>query len=84
MYTLEALRKQIDNIDEQIITLFARRFSLVKKLGKIKKEKKLPIKNITREEEKINTLIKRVEGMSKEFIRDIWQRIFTESYRLEK
>ena len=77
------MSKNIDDIDNKILNLFVKRFSLVKEIGEIKKQENMPIKNIKREEEKLNNLIKNGQGISEKFIKDIWQRIFSESYRLE-
>ncbi len=35
---LENLRKQIDTVDEKILTLLSKRISIVRKIGKLKKE----------------------------------------------
>lgn len=83
MDTLQTIRKQIDDIDNNIITLFSKRFSLVKKLGKIKKEEHMPILDAKREEEKIQILITKGKELPEKFIRDMWQRIFLESYTIE-
>ncbi len=83
MDSLQTIRKQIDDIDDNILALFAKRFSLVKSLGKIKKEEHLPIKDIKREEEKLNMLIKKGQRMPEAFIKEVWQRIFAQSYKLE-
>jgi len=39
---LELYRKQIDEIDVQIIDLLAKRFEVVKKVGEYKKERNIP------------------------------------------
>ncbi|QQG40674.1 MAG: chorismate mutase [Candidatus Levyibacteriota bacterium] len=85
MDQLEILRKNIDQIDNDILTLLVKRFSLVKKIGVYKKNNNMLIVNKNREEEKINALIKtgNMFNMSKEFIQNIWQTIFAESYKLE-
>ena len=36
MQNIQTIREQIDTIDNTVISLFSKRFSLVKKLGKIK------------------------------------------------
>ncbi len=80
---MQNIRQKIDDIDNEILNLFAKRFSLVKEIGEIKKQKNATIKDVQREEEKLNSLIKNTQGIPEAFIRDIWQRIFSESYRLE-
>ncbi|BDC19727.1 chorismate mutase [Acidianus sp. HS-5] len=49
MSELENLRKEIEEIDENIIKLLARRFQVSQEIGKIKKEKGLPITDENRE-----------------------------------
>lgn len=46
---IKKLRKQINDVDFQIVNLFSRRFELVANIGKIKKEYGLSIKDIDRE-----------------------------------
>ena len=86
MDELETLRKKIDQIDNEIIMLFAKRFSFVKKIGEYKKKHNMQITNKNRQDEKLKTLITkgRAEGISTAFVRTVWQEIFAESYRLEK
>ncbi len=85
METMQALRKQIDEIDNSIIDLLAKRFAKVQEIGFVKKEQHIPVKDVKREEEKINMLVIKGQekGISKEFIIQIWKNIFSESYRLE-
>lgn len=85
MDQLKLLRKQIDQIDDDIIALLAKRMSVVKKIGEYKKNNNMTIVNKNREEEKINNLTKTgsMFGISKEYIQNLWQTIFSESYKLE-
>ncbi len=46
---MDKIRKQIRGVDAKIIALIAKRMNLSKKLGAIKKEKKLPIRIKERE-----------------------------------
>jgi len=48
---IQKLRKDLDKITQQLVTLIARRKKLILKLAKIKKEIKMPIKDKKREEE---------------------------------
>lgn len=84
--TLESLRKQIDQIDNKIITLFGKRFSLVKEIGKYKKNNNIPVKNKKREGDKLQKLLKlgNTKNISESFIETVWKNVFLESYRLEK
>ncbi|AAL81825.1 chorismate mutase [Pyrococcus furiosus DSM 3638] len=51
MTTLKLLRKEIDKIDNQIISLLKKRLEIAQAIGKIKKELNLPIEDRKREEE---------------------------------
>lgn len=49
--TLEEIRKQIDEIDRQLLPLFMARMDCAKQVAEIKKEQKLPVFNAQREQE---------------------------------
>ena len=51
--SIDRLRKQIDEIDEEILTLIAKRMQKAKKIGEIKRTKGLKIKDSEREREVI-------------------------------
>ena len=53
MATLEDYRNEIDNIDNELISLFERRMNVAKKVAEYKKQNNLPILNEKREEEVI-------------------------------
>lgn len=86
MNVLDALRKQIDQIDEQILTLFARRFSLVRKIGEYKKNNNMQVLDKNREGEKLQKLIQSgsAQDVSEPFITSVWKNVFLESYKLER
>ena len=52
------MRRQIDQIDKSIITLLKKRFIIVQKIGKFKKQHNLPIINGKRERELATKSIK--------------------------
>lgn len=85
MDVLDTLRKQIDQIDEQILTLFAGRFSLVKKIGEYKKNNNMQVLDKNREGKKLQKLIHlgNTQGVSEPFITSVWKSVFAESYKLE-
>lgn len=47
---LEALRKEIDAIDTQLVALIARRLEIAREIARIKKREKLPILDAKRED----------------------------------
>ncbi len=72
---LEGLRKQIDEIDNSIVILLAKRMEIVKKVGKLKKVNNLPPLDNKRWKEIIKT--------KKGFIRKIWGIIHDEALKIE-
>ena len=49
MKELHTLRKEIDNINTEILSLLAKRFSLTRKIGELKHVHRLPPKDTKRE-----------------------------------
>ena len=80
---LKDCREKIDRIDSNIIELIMRRFVLVRKVGSLKKQAGLPVRNKKRELEIIGSLAKK-SGLKKTFLGRLYRTIFEEAYRLEK
>ncbi|MFB6470149.1 MAG: chorismate mutase [Vulcanisaeta sp. AZ3] len=59
---LNALRSEIDSIDEELIDLLIKRLELARRLGVIKREAHLPIIDVEREEEVISRWVSRLVG----------------------
>lgn len=51
MTELDKLRKEINKVDKELVSLFEKRMKLVKEIGKYKKENNLPVLDMKREEE---------------------------------
>lgn len=85
MNGLHEYRKEINKIDEKLLLLLAKRFSIVEKIGKYKKSKKLPIVDRLREEKIIKMLNVKAAGydIGKDCIKSIWKAIFKEAYSKE-
>ncbi|MCL2519001.1 MAG: chorismate mutase [Oscillospiraceae bacterium] len=60
---LEIIRKEIDDVDDQIKILFEKRMALVLEVAEYKKQNNLPVKNSTRENE---ILVRVTTGQSEE------------------
>jgi chorismate mutase len=73
---LKDLRKQIDKIDESIVSLLVKRMEVVKKVGQYKKENNLPPLDNSRWLE----IIKSKKG----FMKKIWEIIHKEALIIEK
>lgn len=85
MDKLSAQRDELDKIDQQIFSLIKERVEVVKKIGQLKKENKLKIKDINREKEILESLT----NLSKRYkinprsIEKIWKELFKISYKIE-
>lgn len=74
---MEELRKQIDILDEQIVSLLKKRQELVKKIHELKKHNSLQAKDSLREQEIISRLKKLYDD---ELVEKVYQEIFEWSY----
>lgn len=83
---LDALRKDIDLVDTQIIELLAKRASLVQKISIIKKENNLPVFQPARKKE---LFVQREETavrhkLEPEYIHHIWDIIHERSVKAQQ
>lgn len=85
MKTLDQLRTEIDSIDNELLTLFTKRFDVVEQVGRLKKEQKLSVRNEKREKEILTHLSQKATqlSLSDTFVQSIWKAIFAESYKKE-
>ncbi|SHO55239.1 bifunctional chorismate mutase/prephenate dehydrogenase [Vibrio quintilis] len=83
---LNELRDQIDEVDQQMIDLLARRLSLVEKVGEVKSQHGLPIYVPEREAAMLASRREEAEaqGVPPQLIEDILRRTMRESYTSEK
>lgn len=81
--SLKKCRREIDQLDSGIVKLIARRFALVRKIGTLKKQSGLQIRNKQRESEIIDKLAAG-SGFRRAFIKQLYRTIFEEAYRIEK
>lgn len=73
---LEFLRKQIDELDDQIVSLLAKRMKTVKKIGQLKKKNNIQVFD----KERWQKVIRSKKG----FVKKIWEIIHDESLKIEK
>ena len=73
---LEELRKQIDEIDEQIVSLLAKRMNVAKAVGQLKNKNNMPIVDKSRWQKVIKS--------KKGYIKKIWKIIHDEALRIEQ
>lgn len=84
--SLEALRKEIDRIDLNLISLFAERFRVVSKIGNYKKEQNIPAYDHRRWKMILESRLKIAEnlGLDTDFIRNIYELIHKYALELEQ
>ena len=82
---LEYLREQINNLDEELITLIANKMTVAKEIGEIKKDGKITILQSNRYNEILERSIKKgtTVGLSSEFIKTYLEAIHIESIRTQ-
>lgn len=82
---LKDLRNEIDKIDQELVCLIEKRMEIVKKIGKYKKEKNLPILDQNREEEVINKNIAYLKNSTNiKSYKEIITKIMEVSKKIEK
>ncbi len=84
--TLENYREEIDIIDEDLLEVLAKRFAVVREVGKLKKEKNIqPL-----DEKRWKIVLERVKTkakkhfLSEKFIEKIYEEIHQEALIIEK
>ncbi len=79
---LSALRAQIDDLDQQLVDILAKRNALTKQVGKWKSRTGLPIYVPSREAELLQRRRQEAEGkgLSPDLIEDVLRRVMRESY----
>ena len=76
MRRLNIFRKQIDEVDGQIVNLLAKRMKTVKKIGRFKKENNIPVLDKLRWQEVIKS--------KKGYVKKIWNIIHDVALKIEK
>lgn len=85
MDALKELRTEIDELDHELLHLFAKRLTLVKKVGEIKHQHGLPIYVPEREAAMLQARRQEAEnlGVPPDLIEDVLRRLMRESYSRE-
>ena len=80
---LSELRKQIDELDDQLLELLAKRMRIAREIGQYKKEHNMPVMQTARYNDLLNRRISQAQSMSMDgdFMRAILQTIHEESVR---
>ena len=81
--SIELLRKEIDAVDDQLVTLLKARFDLSRAIGEEKKKKSLPVYDPERE----GLLLSRLEKQAAPYggeVRALYERIMELSRKLQR
>ena len=83
---LEDLRQNIDDIDEKLVDLLARRIEIVKKIGEFKKQNNLPVLDKNRFDKVLEKVENKAiqQGLSPDFLKEIYKIIHRYSCEVEK
>ena len=83
--SLSALRKQIDQYDDQLIELLAKRMRVSREIGMFKKEHDMTVLQTNRYNEILNKRAAQGEqlGMTPDFVKTIFEAIHEESVRIQ-
>jgi len=82
---MDALRARIDDLDRRLVALLNERADCAIALGRIKKERDLPIYQPAREEEVLRNVQSTNGGpLQSEALRRLFERIIDESRRIER
>lgn len=76
---LNDIRKQIDQIDDEMISLYQKRMSLAKEVAMVKRETNLPLENPIREKEIINRITSSLNDEIKLFAKQFYETLFETS-----
>lgn len=84
--TLDGWRKQIDQLDERVLDLLAKRAKIVRKIGQFKRERNIPTFDKNRWNKVINSMISKSEklGLSKDFTKKLFNLIHKYSVKIQK
>ena len=78
-------RKRIDEIDLELAKLLSERSNCVIEIGKIKRQKQLPVYDPEREKEILERLLRDNRGpLENEALKRLFERILDESRRVER
>ncbi len=83
---LEDWRKQIDQLDEDVLNLLAKRIEIVRKIGRFKKEQNIPTFDKDRWNKVLTSMLSKSEelGLSKDFTKKLFNLIHKYSVKIQK
>lgn len=84
--TLEDLRKEIDEIDHEILKILVKRVDVVKQIGELKNEQNMPVLDEERKEKVLESITERAKifHLSEEFVKKLFKEIHDHAVELQK
>jgi monofunctional chorismate mutase len=70
---MDEFRKEINNIDEQLLSLFERRMEIAGEIGRYKKENALPIQDAERERAVLRRMREKAKPETAEYVEPLFQ-----------
>jgi len=84
--TIDELREEINEVDEQLVKILAKRMDIVKEIGKLKKENNLSALDEKRWQEVLERALENAEKhtVSEDLIKKIYEKIHATALEIEK
>jgi chorismate mutase len=84
--TLDDLRKEIDEIDQQILEILVKRVDVVKQIGELKNEHNMPVVDEERREKVLELITQRAKifHLSEDFVKKLFKEIHDHAVELQK
>lgn len=84
--TLEDLRKEIDEIDHEILQILVKRVDVVKQIGELKNEYNIPVVDEERKEKLLQSITQRAKvfHLSEDFVKKLFKEIHDHAVELQK
>ena len=82
--TIDDLRREIDAIDDQLLSLFEQRMAVVNQIAQYKKENSLPVQDTAREQEILSRLSKKAPPELAECVKMLFSSLFEMSRNYQK
>ena len=85
MKNLEELRKEIDEIDQQILEILVKRIDIVKQIGELKNIQNMPIIDEERREKLLESISQRAKvfNLSEEFVKKLFKEIHDHAVEIQ-
>lgn len=82
--SLDTYRKELDSIDEKLVSLFCERMEVSEKIGAYKKENNLPVTDANRENEVIEHILAKVPVGRQSDVAELYKTVFSISKKAQE